>query len=246
MRSTLLRSSVNAASPRFARAAASVASSGSRTSTTHSTRSARPDFEPRAAQSLVLDRIVRVAEARRIDDRDGQTVEREMLAERIARRARNVRHDRGVVTRQPIQKTRLARVRRPRDRHGESVAQHGARARGACECVELAPAARRAQRRTRRSRRTRISSSGKSSHASIRTRRCVSACCSSGDGAENSPSSERSAARAAATEPLATRSAMASACTRSILSFRNARSVNSPGSAGRAPSAIRGERARRR
>ncbi len=101
----------------------------------HTIRTTR--FEPRAAQSLLLDRIGRFAETRRIDDRDGQTVEREMLAERIARRARNIGHDRGVVTRQPVQKARLARVRRPRDRHGESIAEHRARSRGACERREI-------------------------------------------------------------------------------------------------------------
>ncbi len=46
---------------------------------------------------------------------------------------------------------------------------------------------------------------------------------------ENSPCSERMAARAASREPASMRSATASACARSILSLRKARSVNSPG-----------------
>ena len=54
---------------------------------------------------------------------------------------------------------------------------------------------------------------------------------------ENWPVRERSAPLAAATEALAMRSATASACAKSSLPFRNARSVNSPGRARRAPPA---------
>src|SRR5882762_4348653 len=46
--------------------------------------------------------------------------------------------------------------------------------------------------------------------------------------AENSPCSERMAARSASREPASMRSAMASACARSSLSLRKARWVNSP------------------
>ncbi|KAG1086801.1 hypothetical protein G6F40_013863 [Rhizopus arrhizus] len=55
---------------------------------------------------------------------------------------------------------------------------------------------------------------------------------------ENTPSSERRAARAARLSPAAIRSAMASAWARSSLPLRNARSLNSPGRAWRAPSAM--------
>ena len=54
--------------------------------------------------------------------------------------------------------------------------------------------------------------------------------------AENSPCSERMAARAACCEPASMRSATASACARSSLSLRKARWVNSPACARRAPS----------
>src|SRR6185369_14573656 len=53
--------------------------------------------------------------------------------------------------------------------------------------------------------------------------------------AENSPASERIAERAASRLAASIRSATASACARSSLPFRNARRVNSPGSARRAP-----------
>ncbi len=94
-------------------------------------------LEPRATQSLPLDRVDGFAEPRRIDDGYRQAVEREMLAERIARRARDVGDDRRIVTREPVQQARLARVRRTRDRDAEPVAQHRARARRARERREI-------------------------------------------------------------------------------------------------------------
>ena len=57
--------------------------------------------------------------------------------------------------------------------------------------------------------------------------------------AENSPCMERTAARAAAAVPASIRSAMASACAMSILPFKKARSLNSPGRAMRQPSSSR-------
>ena len=53
---------------------------------------------------------------------------------------------------------------------------------------------------------------------------------------ENSPASDRRAHRTADVDAPSMRSAIASACARSMRSLRNARNVNSPGSAGRAPS----------
>ena len=55
---------------------------------------------------------------------------------------------------------------------------------------------------------------------------------------ENSPVSERRAARAALSVPLPIKSTTASAWVRSSLPLRNARRENSPGSACRAPDAI--------
>ena len=82
------------------------------------------------------------------------------------------------------------------------------------------------------------SSSGKSMAASIQTRRRTTPSARACTCREKSPSRLRTAARAAASEPLAIRSAIASAWARSILPLRKARSENSPGRAWRAPSAM--------
>jgi len=66
-------------------------------------------------------------------------------------------------------------------------------------------------------------------------RRWINASRSSPISREKSPASERLALRAAASVLASIRSAMASACARSILSFRKARSENSPGCATRKP-----------
>ncbi len=81
-----------------------------------------------------------------------------------------------------------------------------------------------------------ISSSGKSIDASTKTRSSISRVISWFTFCENSPASERIAARAAASVLLSIRSAIASAWLRSSLSLRNARSENSPGRASSAPS----------
>lgn len=78
-----------------------------------------------------------------------------------------------------------------------------------------------------------ISSSGKSSVASTSMRRCTSASRSACTSRENSPAMDRVALRAAASVLASIRSATASACARSSLPLRNARWVNSPGSATR-------------
>ena len=80
-----------------------------------------------------------------------------------------------------------------------------------------------------------ISSSGKSRAASIYTRRFTRPCSTSCTRLENSPSSDLRAALAAASLPAEIKSATASACAKSSFSFKNARSVNSPGRACRAP-----------
>ena len=82
-------------------------------------------------------------------------------------------------------------------------------------------------------RRKSISSSGKSSVASTSMRRCTSASRRPWISSENAPESERPALRAAAAVEASIRSAMASACARSILPLRKARSANSPGAARR-------------
>ncbi|MCW0417677.1 hypothetical protein NB689_003431 [Xanthomonas sacchari] len=79
-------------------------------------------------------------------------------------------------------------------------------------------------------------SSAKSIAASMWMRRRISCSARSSTRRENTPSSERRAARAARRSPAAIRSAIASAWARSSLRLRKARSLNSPGRAGRAPS----------
>ncbi len=89
----------------------------------------------------------------------------------------------------------------------------------------------RASARSRKS----ISSSGKSSVASTSVRSLTSASLTRSISRENAPCNERLAERAAASVLESIRSLTASACARSSLSLRNARSVNSPGSATRNP-----------
>ena len=90
---------------------------------------------------------------------------------------------------------------------------------------------RRAPARSRNS----ISSSGKSSVASTSRRSSTIFSASRPISRENAPSRERAADRAAASVLASIRSATASACARSSLSLRKARSVNSPGRARRNP-----------
>ena len=80
-----------------------------------------------------------------------------------------------------------------------------------------------------------ISSSGKSSVASTNRRRRTKPSRSWSTSREKSPASERTALRAAASVLASIKSAIASACTRSILSLRKARSLNSPACARRRP-----------
>ncbi|GMU73122.1 MAG: hypothetical protein AMXMBFR42_25770 [Burkholderiales bacterium] len=85
-------------------------------------------------------------------------------------------------------------------------------------------------------RRNSMSSSGKSSVASVKARSSVTRSTIARTSRENSPARLRAAARAAVALAASIRSATLSACARSSLPLRNARLVNSPGSANRAPS----------
>ena len=89
-----------------------------------------------------------------------------------------------------------------------------------------------------------ISSSGKSSVASTSMRSATSWSRRPLTSAEKAPLSERPAERAAASVLASIRSLTASACARSSLSLRKARSVNSPGSARRRPMAAPASRQR--
>ena len=80
------------------------------------------------------------------------------------------------------------------------------------------------------------SSSGKSIDASMNERNSMSASRWPSMVRENSPESDRRAHRTADADAPSMRSAIASACARSMRSLRKARNVNSPALAGRAPS----------
>ena len=88
-----------------------------------------------------------------------------------------------------------------------------------------------------------ISSSGKSSVASTSMRSSTSCAARPATSSENAPARERAAERAAASVWASMRSATASAWARSSLSFRKARSVNSPGSASLRPGMASRQRA---
>ncbi len=117
---------------------------------------------------------------------------------------------------------RPSRRRRPRSASSSSCA------RSACACARPA--------RTWSPPSVSSDSSAKSIAASVwmRSRNRCSARASTRR--ENTPSSDLRAARAARRSPAAIRSAMASAWAKSSLRLRNARALNSPGRAGRAPS----------
>ncbi len=96
---------------------------------------------------------------------------------------------------------------------------------------EPVPGCRRTRSTTSLSARKSISSSGKSMAASTNTRRAVSSSCSALHLLrENTPAGCAAPRARRPSVPDSIRSAMASACTRSSLSFRKARSENSPGS----------------
>ena len=94
-------------------------------------------------------------------------------------------------------------------------------------------------------RRNSMSSSGKSSVASVYMRNSISASTNSWICCEKTPVRLRAAARAAVAVEASMRSATLSASTKSSLPFRNARLVNSPGSAMRAPNSMQRARTSR-
>ena len=104
-------------------------------------------------------------------------------------------------------------------------------ARTASTCRCSAASRPRASAASRKS----MSSSGKSSVASTSIRNVINSSTSAWMCRENSPLSERSAILAALWLDASIKSATLSACARSSLLLRNARLVNSPGSAARAP-----------
>ena len=187
-----------------------------------------------------LDGILGLAQTRRVDELDGNAVDVDRRLERVARRARNVRHDRARAAGERIEKRRLAGVRRP-EKHdpapSESRRPVGTRREQPRELAAAAVEPRahvagqlvadvlgEVERRGELAR----PPPGRFSRTAARRR-------------ESSPSSRRADARAAAGVRASISSRTASAATRSTLAGKNARSVNSPGP--REPRAGGGQRA---
>ncbi|OLB60903.1 MAG: hypothetical protein AUI11_11970 [Acidobacteria bacterium 13_2_20CM_2_66_4] len=76
----------------------------------------------RAFDAFRFDPFARLAQARRVDERDPQAVEIDDLCDEIARRARNVGHDRARRAGERVEQTRLADVGPPDDRDLQAVA----------------------------------------------------------------------------------------------------------------------------
>ena len=68
---------------------------------------------PGAANTLLLDRVVRFTQPRGIEYLERNTLERNMLAQDVARRAFDLGYDRGFVASQVIQQARLSRIGQP-------------------------------------------------------------------------------------------------------------------------------------
>ena len=77
----------------------------------------------RAANPLLLHRILAVPDAGGVQQRHRITVEVEMHLDHVARRPRHRRHDGDLALGDPVEQRRLAGVRRPGNRHHQPVAQ---------------------------------------------------------------------------------------------------------------------------
>ena len=170
-----------------------------------------------------------VAQARGVDHMQRHAFDLDGLADHVARGAGDRRDDRQLGAGQRIEQRALAGVGLAGDHHLDAFAQQRALARALHHPRQRLPAAARAGPARRPSAGSRFPLPGKSSVASTSMRRWISASRSAWISRENSPDSERLALRAAASVLASIRSAMASACARSILSLRKARWVNSPG-----------------
>ena len=156
------------------------------------------------------------------------------LSYHVPGHARNVGDDGGVGAGQMVEQARLSDVRCARTSltplrstapRRESASVPATALRNAPSRADVSVVARRS-----------ISSSGKSRDASMNARSSMSASRWLSTVLENSPESDRRAHRTADADPPSTRFTIASAFARSMRSLRNARNVNSPASAGRAPS----------
>ena len=113
------------------------------------------DRRPGPLDAERLDRILGRAQARRVDHGERYPVNLDLAAHGVARRARDRRHDRDVLTRQLVEKARLADVGAP-DQHGhEPFAQQRALRRARKDSADPLRAARRPAPPRRRRARTR-------------------------------------------------------------------------------------------
>ena len=201
-----------------------------RASTITSARSAPCRRPPRCARCRAFRSGRRSAAAprcRSIGQRNA--VDFDLALDGVARGAGDRRDDRDLVARELVEEARLADVGRPDQHDGEPVAQQRplprARRARCASCARIAASLPWASAARRKS----MSSSGKSSVASVNMRSSISASVSARISRENAPERLRAAARAAVAVAASMRSATLSACARSSLPFRNARCVNSPG-----------------
>ncbi len=194
------------------------------------------EFRARAANAFLLDHVVGVAHASGVDERQADAIETDRFAQHVARRAGNRRDDRAFALGQRVEQARLADIGPADDHDVQSVAQHQPRRVAASSRRDLRLDGRELLAELRRAEEIDFFL-GKIEGGFEPGAQVTSASNSRRTDRENSPSRLRMAARAAASEPLAIRSATASAWTRSSLPLRKARSENSPGRAWRAPSA---------
>ena len=193
------------------------------------------DLGPAARDADALDFVGAFAQAGGVDDVDRHALDLDRLADLVARRAGRRRDDRQLGAGERVEERALADVRLAGEDDLDAVAQQGALARAReyrVDALRAAAPGGRSRRRLRGNRFPRPESRasprpGGAARSSVAASASISF--------ENAPSSERAAERAAASVLASIKSATASACARSSLSLRKARSVNSPGRAMRKP-----------
>ena len=131
------------------------------------------DGRPGALDAERLDRIVGRAQSRGVDDRQRDAVDLDRALDRVARRAGDRRDDRDLVAGEPVEQARLADVRRADQDDGEAVAQQRALARARERPARAAPRIAASLPCASAARRKSMSSSGKSSVASVNIRSSI-------------------------------------------------------------------------
>ncbi len=91
-----------------------------------------------AADTLRFGRVGGLAQARSVDEIDGQSIDMDGLAQQVAGRSRCVRDDGDFLTRQSVEEGGFAGVRLAGDHHGQPFAQQRTLARGCGEGIHCA------------------------------------------------------------------------------------------------------------